>query len=124
MATVLVIDDDWATLETYARLLQLEGYRVYTATSADAGLVEAEQHTPDAVLLDLRMPLVGGLELLRQLRARATLRSTPVMIVTGDYLIDDTTTSALDQLGARVAFKPLWIEDLVKIVHELLDGTG
>ena len=123
MASVLVIDDDPATVETYSRMLQLEGHRVYTAASADAGLVEAEQHTPDAVLLDLRMPLVDGLEFLRQLRARAAMQSTPVMIITGDYFIDDRTTSALNQLGARVAFKPLWFDGLVQIVNELL-GRG
>ena len=104
-------------------MLRLEGYQVYTATSGDAGLVEAERHTPDAVVLDLRMPLVDGLEFLRQLRTRAILRSTPVMVVTGDYLIDDRTTSVLQQLGARVAFKPLWIDDLTKIVRELLAGS-
>jgi two-component system, OmpR family, response regulator len=124
MASVLIIDDDGATVETYSRILRLEGYQVYTATSGDAGLVEAEQHTPDAVLLDLRMPLVDGLEFLRRLRARALLQSTPVMIVTGDYLIDDRTTSALNRLGARVAFKPLWVDNLVKIVNELLGGDA
>jgi len=51
------------------------------------------------------------------------LRSTPVMIVTGDYLIDESITSALNQLGVRVAFKPLWIDDLVKIVSDLLGGA-
>src|SRR5579864_936427 len=123
MASILLIDDDWATVATYSRMLRLEGYQVYTATSGDAGLVEAERHTPDAVVLDLRMPLVDGLEFLRQLRTRAILRSTPVMVVTGDYLIDDRTTSVLQQLGARVAFKPLWIDDLTKIVRELLAGS-
>jgi len=53
MASVLIIDDDWATVETYGRKLRLEGYQVYTATTGDAGLVEAEQHPTDAVLLDL-----------------------------------------------------------------------
>jgi CheY-like chemotaxis protein len=122
MASLLIIDDDWAVVDTFSRMLRLEGYQVYTASGADEGLDEAEQHTPDAILLDLRMPLVDGLEFLRRLRARATLRDTPVVIVTGDYLIDDGTTLALDRLGASVVFKPLWLDDLVKIVSSLL-GT-
>jgi len=69
------------------------------------------------------MPLVDGLEFLRRLRTRTMLRSTPVMIVTGDYLIDDSTTTALSELGARVAFKRLFVDSLAQIVRERL-GCG
>jgi CheY-like chemotaxis protein len=120
MASLLIIDDEWTVVDTFSRMLRLEGYQVYTATTAEDGLAEAERHTPDAVILDLRMPLVDGLEFLRRFRARATLRDTPVVIVTGDYLIDDATTLALDRLGASVVFKPLWLDDLVKIASKLL----
>jgi CheY-like chemotaxis protein len=124
VTSVLVIDDDEATANIFSRMLQLEGFQVRTATSADAGLAGAEQHHPDAIFLDLRMPLVDGLEFLRRLRARSTLQRTPVVIVTGDYLIDDRTMAALDGLGAKVKFKPLWIDGLLKIATELLKSAG
>jgi hypothetical protein len=44
------------------------------------------------------------------------------VIVTGDYLIDDRTIAALEALGARVEFKPLWVDQLVRIVNGLLSG--
>lgn len=118
--TVLIVDDDPAVTETFARMLVLEGYNVRAAISAEAGLREAEIARPDAILLDLRMPLVDGLTFLRRLRAREATHQTPVAIVTGDYFLDEAMSSELHGLGAEVFFKPLWIEDLVRITQTLV----
>ena len=58
MATILIVDDDEGVTQTFARMLRLEGYEVRTAMNAETGLREAEEHHPDAIILDLRMPLV------------------------------------------------------------------
>ena len=118
--TVLIVDDDPAVTETFARMLVLEGYNVRAAVNAEAGLREAELAHPDAILLDLRMPMVDGLAFLRRLRAREDQQKTPVAIVTGDYFLDDTVSNELHGLGAEVFFKPLWIEDLVRITQALV----
>jgi DNA-binding response OmpR family regulator len=104
-------------------MLRLEGYDVRTAMNAEMGLREAEQSHPDAIILDLRMPLVDGLGFLRRLRAHAAQRNTPVAIVTGDYFLDDSVSSELQQLGAELKFKPLWLEDLVGLARTLLKVT-
>ena len=119
-ATVLIVDDDPAVTETFARMLVLEGYNVRAAVSAEAGLREAELTHPDAILLDLRMPMIDGLDFLKRLRAQEQQQRTPVAIVTGDYFLDDTMSSELHGLGAEVFFKPLWIEDLVRITQTLV----
>jgi DNA-binding response OmpR family regulator len=118
--TVLIVDDDLGVTETFARLLKLEGYQVRTANNAEAGLKEAGANMPDAIILDLRMPLVDGVEFLRRLRARQTDRRPPVAIVTGDYFIDDAVSDQLRALGAELRFKPLWLEDLLGIVQMLV----
>jgi DNA-binding response OmpR family regulator len=119
-ATVLVVDDDEGVTRTFARMLCLEGYQVGTAVSAEAGLIEAEQRHPDAIILDLRMPLVDGLGFLRRLRAHDDQRDTPVAIVTGDYFLDDAVMTELRELGAELRFKPLWLEDLSPLVGHML----
>ena len=70
-AKILIVDDDEGVTQTFARMLRLEGYDVRTAMNAETGLIEAEQCHPDAIILDLRMPLVDGLGFLRRLRAHA-----------------------------------------------------
>ncbi|MCC7416066.1 MAG: response regulator [Acidobacteria bacterium] len=117
---MLIVDDDPAVTETFSRMLLLEGYTVRGAVTAEAGLREAEAARPDAILLDLRMPIVDGVAFLRRLRARADQRATPVAIVTGDYFLDDVLSHELQGLGAAVFFKPLWIEDLVRITRSLV----
>jgi two-component system, OmpR family, response regulator PrrA len=120
---ILIVDDDEGVTQTFARMLQLEGYQVRTAVSAEKGLIEAEQSHPDAIILDLRMPLVDGLGFLRRLRARDDQRETPVAIVTGDYFLDDSVSTELRELGAELRFKPLWLADLVSLAQNLLKVT-
>jgi len=122
-AKILIVDDDEGVTQTFARMLRLEGFEVRTATSAEAGLREAERSHPDAIILDLRMPIVDGLDFLRRLRADDTQRATPVAIVTGDYFLDDLISSELRELGAELKFKPLWLEDLVGLARNLLKVT-
>jgi DNA-binding response OmpR family regulator len=121
-AKILIVDDDEGVTQTFARMLRLEGYQVRTAVSAETGLREAEHSHPDAIILDLRMPLVDGLGFLRRLRAHDEQRTTPVAIVTGDYFLDETVATELQQLGAELRFKPLWLEDLVGLARNLLQS--
>jgi DNA-binding response OmpR family regulator len=118
--TILVVDDDDGVRQIFARMLQLEGYRVRTAMNAEMGLWEVVERSPSAIILDLRMPLVDGLEFLRRLRSTRAHRRTPVAIVTGDYFLEDTVSAELRALGATLMFKPLWLEDLVALTHTLL----
>ena len=82
-ARVLIVDDDVSVTELFARMLRLEGFEVWAAHSADEGLVLAQTHRPHAVILDLRMPLTSGVQVLRSLRAIQGMQHTPVTIVTG-----------------------------------------
>jgi two-component system response regulator PrrA len=122
-STILIVDDDEGVTQTFARMLRLEGYHVRVALNAETGLREAETSRPDAIILDLRMPLVDGLGFLRELRSQHVHRLTPVAIVTGDYFLDDEISSELRLLGAELKFKPLWLEDLVGLARNLLKVT-
>ena len=121
---ILVVDDDEGVTTTFARMLRLEGFDVRTALNGELGLLEASQSRPDAIILDLRMPLVDGLRFLRRLRADIAQRDVPVAIVTGDYFLDDDIAAELRQLGAEVKFKPLWLDDLVGLARHLLKVTN
>ena len=122
-ASILIVDDDEGVTQTFARMLRLEGYHVHTAANAETGLRQAERNHPDAIILDLRMPVVDGLGFLRRLRAQDRQRSTPVAIVTGDYFLDDSVSTELRELGAELRFKPMWLDDLVGLARTLLRVT-
>jgi DNA-binding response OmpR family regulator len=120
--SILIVDDDPGVVQSFARMLRLEGFEVETAPNGEAGLQVASRTRPDAIILDLRMPRVDGLGFLRRLR-HDVRHETPVAIVTGDYFLEDTTAAELRALGAEVRFKPLWLEDLVDLAHALVRVT-
>jgi DNA-binding response OmpR family regulator len=119
--TVLIVDDDRSVADTFARMLKLEGFGVVTALSADAGLEAASSVHPDAIILDMRMPITNGLQFLRTLRQQPALARTPVAIVTGDYFLTKPIEDEFNTLGASVRYKPLWLEDLVALARTLID---
>ena len=119
-AKVLIIDDDEAVTQTFAGILRLEGLEVRTALDAESGLRQADALQPDAIIVDLRMPLINGLGFLYRLRSRDCCKNTPVAIVTADYNLDESIPRELEELGAQLHFKPLWLEDVVDLAHALL----
>jgi len=118
--TILIVDDDRAVVDTFARMLKLEGFAVATAINPEMGLEIADSARPDAIILDLRMPLVNGLQFLRHLRSKPNLVEVPVAIVTGDYFLGEPTAAELKALGASIRFKPMWLEDLVALARTLV----
>ena len=121
-AKVLIIDDDEAVTQTFAGILRLEGHEVRTALDAESGLRQADTLHPDAIIVDLRMPLINGLGFLYRLRSRERGKNTPVAIVTADYTLDESIPRELAELGAQLHFKPLWLEDVVDLAHSLLSS--
>lgn len=119
-AKVLIIDDDEAVTQTFAGILRLEGHEVRTALDAESGLRQADALHPDAIIVDLRMPLINGLGFLYRLRSREGCEDTPVAIVTADYTLDESIPRELAELGAQLHFKPLWLEDVVDLTDSLL----
>jgi len=116
---VLVVDDEEPTTLSFARMLQLEGFDVESALDGETALRRAAEVAFDAILLDLRMPLLDGLEVLRRLRAIPSCRRTPVAVITGYYLVDEGTIAEIEQLGAVVKYKPLWLDDLIDLTRTL-----
>lgn len=121
---LLVVDDDEGVTQTFAGILRLEGYEVRTASNAVDALLEFEMFRPDAILLDLRMPMVNGFGFLYRLRSLATGRSVPVAIVTADCSLGDDSTTELRELNAELWLKPLFGDELVALTTALLSQTA
>jgi two-component system, NtrC family, response regulator AtoC len=107
--SVLVVDDEPLTLRTVSRGLTGEGFEVFTATSGEEGLKLFHEERPDLVLLDIVLPGIDGVEVLRQIKA-----STPASIVLmmSAYHMVDRAVEAM-KLGAfDYLIKPFHLADL------------
>jgi two-component system KDP operon response regulator KdpE len=113
---VLVVDDEPAILRVVAANLRARGYEALTAASGTAALTAIETQQPDCIVLDLGLPDVGGLEVLRRLR---TWASTPVVILTARDDERDRATAL--ELGADdYVTKPFAMTELLARVRGAL----
>ncbi|WP_434724738.1 sigma-54-dependent transcriptional regulator [Mesorhizobium sp. RIZ17] len=118
MATVLIVDDDAAMRETLAETIADLGHRPVTANGGHAALAIVERQPVEAVLLDLRMPDLDGLEVLRRLRASGPGRALPVAILTAHA--GTTNTIEAMRLGAFDHLtKPIGRDDLVSLLARM-----
>jgi signal transduction histidine kinase/DNA-binding response OmpR family regulator len=86
VGTVLLIDDDASVHDLMRRFLNREGFNLLTAMSGQDGLRLAREQSPDVILLDVRMPIMDGWEVLSRLKSDPNLDRIPVIMVT---MIDD-----------------------------------
>jgi DNA-binding response OmpR family regulator len=80
---VLLVEDDESVRQLVRVTLQMNDYDVVEAKDGLEGLLFLDMHKPDAVILDLMMPDVGGERMLAQLRATVETKKIPVVIITG-----------------------------------------
>ena len=115
---VLVADDDPLLIALIDHYFCAEGFRVSTATNGDEALVAIRSLRPDIVILDSMMPVMGGAEVLRRLRAEGRLGATKVVMLT--TLSDERQAVSAFQLGAAdFVAKPFSPSELVSRVARL-----
>ena len=117
MAYILVVDDDPAITTMLRRGLAYEGFSVAVASSGSAGLALARQQPPDLVILDIMMPGMDGLEVLRRLRAADP--QLPVILLTAKDAPTDQV-HGLETGADDYIIKPFTFEVLLARVRVLL----
>jgi two-component system response regulator MprA len=119
--SILVVDDEKAVRESLDRALRLEGYRVRLAADGQEALDSVQADGPDAIVLDLMMPRVDGLEVCRRLRAYGD--RTPVLIVTARDALAERV-EGLDAGADDYIVKPFALEELLARLRALLRRAG
>jgi excisionase family DNA binding protein len=116
---VLIVDDDPRVREFVRVNLEMDGFAVREAGSADEGLAALEDEPPDLILLDVMMPKVDGWEMLQRVRERHGVDSIQVIMFSGQVEHDGTDQA---EAGGAQAFvgKPFNPQDLVARAKDLL----
>lgn len=119
-AKVLVVDDDATILYAFRELLRKEGFKYVVATNGEEALKKIPQERPDLIFMDITMPAMDGLEVLKQMQEQKN--RTPVIIITG-FGTMQTAIKAI-QLGAfDYLTKPLDVSKIRLVMERALAGT-
>jgi DNA-binding response OmpR family regulator len=114
---ILLAEDDIQLIDMYKRKFEIEKFDVYIAEDGQEAIDKLETFTPDLVLLDIMMPKVDGLEVLRQIKQNPNLKDTLVVILTN--LGNESTSEEIYKLGAtdyivKAEMTPLEVTNKVK----------
>ena len=112
-AKILIVDDEQLNIEVVQRYLRIDGFtNIFSTDHSGQALPLIGLHHPDVVLLDIQMPGISGLEILRTLRADPSLCHIPVIILTGSSDAE-TKLSALRAGATDLLAKPVHGEELI-----------
>ena len=114
---ILVVDDSSQTLEVIQRNLKLQGYSVFIASGVEKAIRIIESTQIDLVITDLKMPKIGGLELVRHVREN--YKNTEVIMITG-YATIEGAVNAVKTGAEEYLTKPFTDEELISAVKRAL----
>src|SRR5579859_613310 len=117
MNRILLIEDDALVTDVYSEKLRAEGLDVAVAADGKTGLEMFHNQKVDLVLLDLLLPNIGGVELLRQIRSEFAASELPVLVFTNAYLggvIQQAWEAGANQVIPKAGIKPNMLVQMVK----------
>jgi two-component system cell cycle response regulator DivK len=116
---VLLVDDDRDSREICGEFLVVAGYEVVQAANGAEGVAAAIARRPDVVVMDLDMPVMGGLEAIRRLKAEPRTRALPVIVLSASAVVEHGNVA---RAGCPTCLaKPCDLDDLQGVIQSLVD---
>jgi len=121
--TVLIIEDEADAAELFAEMMRVSGFRVLKTTSSTPALSLIATEKPDLIILDIMMPEVSGIDILRGIRQDSKLSGIPVVIVSAKSMPADIKTG-LEAGASTYLTKPVGFLELKEAVEGALGGQS
>ncbi len=123
MAKILIVDDDEAVLNVLKRYLKAEGYVVLTTNDPSEALLFARESHPDLILADAEMPGLDGYSVCRLIRKEESVKSTPIIIMSGERKSDKDVLSGFEVGVDDYVAKPFVLPVLKARIQAVLKRT-
>lgn len=124
MKKILLIEDDQIVANVYRNKLAVEGYKAEVAPDGDAGLRVMQAFQPDLIILDLMLPTITGVEVIKQIRSEKNFAKTPVIVFSNTYLtnlIQDAWRAGASKCLSKASCSP---KDFMNIVRQTIGSSG
>lgn len=122
MKKLLIIEDDPIVAHIYRTRLEKEGYTVETCGDGQSGFYRIQEFHPDGVLLDLMLPKMNGVDILKKIRAQGQFAHVPIVVFTNAYvpnMIQEAFSAGASQVFNKATLTPRQVLDAL---HVLLNG--
>ena len=117
--TVLIIEDEEDAAELFAEMMRVSGFRVVKTSKSRPAISLMSSEKPDVILLDIMMPEISGLDILRQMRREPELAKIPVIVVTAKSMPSDVK-NGMEAGASTYLTKPVGFLELKDAVERAL----
>jgi DNA-binding response OmpR family regulator len=117
MSKILIIEDDQVVANIYRNKLVVEGYKVECAPDGESGLQALTRFQPDALILDLMLPGISGLDVLKQIRASDAFSQLPVVVLSNTYLtsmVQEAWKAGANKCLSKASSTPKSVMDVIR----------
>lgn len=121
--TVMIIEDEEDAAELFAEMMRISGFRVLKTSKSEPAIAMMTADRPDIVLLDIMMPEVSGLDILRQMRRDPNLAGIPVIVVTAKGMPADIK-NGMEAGASTYLTKPVGFQELKDAVERTLGAKS
>jgi len=116
---VMIIEDEEDAAELFAEMMRVSGYRVFKTSKSEPAIEMMTAEKPDIILLDIMMPEVSGLDILRAMRRDPALANIPVILITAKGMPADIK-NGMEAGASRYITKPVGFLELKEAVERAL----
>ena len=121
---VVIVDDERDIVDIVSELLRGEGYETILAYDGKDGWEAISRDKPDAVVLDIKMPGLTGIEVIQLMRKDAKLAATPIVVITATQVIRESEQRFKDLKVYKWISKPFEPEELISTVTRAMQKNG
>jgi len=124
MKNILIIEDDQIVANVYRNKLTVEGYKVEVANDGESGLRIMRTFRPEIIILDLMLPTISGVDVIREIRSEAGFEKVPIVVFSNTYLtnlIQDAWRAGANKCLSKSSCTP---KDIIEVVRNTIGGSG
>ena len=119
MSTILIVEDNEKNMKLVRDILQHKGYATLEAVTGGEGVRLAVAHRPDLILMDIQLPDIDGIAVLREIRKYAALDAIPVLAVSASVMPDEQQKVVTSGFDAFIS-KPINLKQFLETVQRFL----
>jgi len=116
--TILIVDDEKDILTELEFILRKKGFEVVTAANGQQALELVKKNKPDLIILDLFMPIVGGVQFGKEIKTSAETKNIPVILLTAS--VDNVEEKRIECMADTYVLKPFDYREIMEKIYKLI----